>query len=790
MATLPDLPNVSAPNFLQRVRESMMTMLGRQGDPLQKAVTVEDLVGAGVIAVPGAVGKYTVVIRGSTTGDPAWASDMTPPPIPTGLTVSASISHIIIEHDEPGYTQGGGHGLTVVYGVPYTSGSLPVFGDAIEVGQFTGTIFALPSNPATQWHIWIKWKSRAGALSDPAGGTNGATATTGQDIAKLLEALTGHIKLGQLYTDLARSIQSLENRFDDLASDTLKALMAQHKSRKSTGAEIVRTQRIVQDGDESLAEQITLLSAGLGDANALIVDEQIARANADSALASDITALEATVGDNTAAILNEQTARVSADEAIALDITALEVEVGNTNAAVLVETTARANADTALASSISTVEAIAGDNAAAIAAEASARASLDGSVQSLYTVRASVTSEGRTVVGGFGLAATSTAAGGPEIEFGVRADRFWIGAPSTESGIDDVLPFVVQTSDEVVNGVTIPKGVYMDAAHIKNLHAIVANLGEAWIDWTMVIDLNAIHLKAGDGTIGGPLKSSNFVTGVSGWQVEHTGEAEFNDVTVRGTVYASAGTFAGALSAATGTFAGNLSAAGGTFSGALSAATGSFTGSLSGANITGATGTFSGSVVVGTSPAISGTTMTGTGFVANASGTFAAGNSSNSIVWDGTTLTINKPTIVAPDGPVELMGDHYVDSALVDGSGSETVIGGLEFRSDGTIQSYVGNSVDGYAYDQIGLWYSPVTSSIGSGYEVVFTVLGGDTAYLTNPAPPPGGASLAFNVQIQMSRTTTTTTFSHSCNGTYTVRTTAGDTVGSGSWFVAIGREP
>src|SRR5690606_4219456 len=42
--------------------------------------------------------------------------------------------------------------------------------------------------------------------------------------------------------------------------------------------------------------------------------------------------------------------------------------------------------------------------------------------------------------------------------------------------------------------------------------------------------------------LGSNLQSDNFVPGVSGWEIRrNTGDAEFNNVTVRGTIYANAG---------------------------------------------------------------------------------------------------------------------------------------------------------------------------------------------------------------------------------------------------------
>lgn len=50
-------------------------------------------------------------------------------------------------------------------------------------------------------------------------------------------------------------------------------------------------------------------------------------------------------------------------------------------------------------------------------------------------------------------------------------------------------------------------------------------------------------------TVGGAgvVKSSNYSAGTAGWQIEGDGDAEFNNVTVRGTIHASSGTITGTL---------------------------------------------------------------------------------------------------------------------------------------------------------------------------------------------------------------------------------------------------
>lgn len=82
-----------------------------------------------------------------------------------------------------------------------------------------------------------------------------------------------------------------------------------------------------------------------------------------------------------------------------------------------------------------------------------------------------------------------------------------------------------------------------------------------------------------------PLRSENYVPGVSGWSFNLAGDAELNSAFIRGTLVAADGLFSGNLQAAGGTFTGNLSAAGGTFAGNLQAAGGTFSGTLSAGTI-------------------------------------------------------------------------------------------------------------------------------------------------------------------------------------------------------------
>jgi len=197
---LPDVPAV--PVTLERgVREVLLSMRqhirelrGIQGDPNAKAITVGT---AGAIGGGGSV----IVVPGNPGGGGSDAPDLTPPPMPGGTSVSAGIDFLFYQTAAPVFTAGHGYARTKVYGAKWPANQVdgPTFADAVLIDEFVGTVGSTPTDPATRWCVWMKWVSKDGVEStDPSGGTNGQTATTGQDVTQLLQALQGKLRNEQL----------------------------------------------------------------------------------------------------------------------------------------------------------------------------------------------------------------------------------------------------------------------------------------------------------------------------------------------------------------------------------------------------------------------------------------------------------------------------------------------------------------------------------------------------------------------------------------------------------------
>lgn len=395
-----DLPSPNAPNFEQRVREALMTYMGRIGNPMDRGLTLRDLLENGLVRLPDGYplrpgGQLPPLQPGDSISNPE--IDLTPPPQPTGFQVTAAISHVFIEHDAPLYIQGGGHLRTRVYGVTINPGDpAPVFGDAVEITQFSGTVHAHPSNPSTTWRLWIKWETRAGVLSPtPAGGTNGAQVTTGQDVSLLLDALAGQLTASELNSALSSRIDLI-----DANSSTVGSVNA--RIQTEVGARVAAVAGLqdqidlleeVSGGDFSaviaaLNQEIADRIAGdLAEANARVLAdadlqnsvaaEVNTRQIADSALAAAQGLVGNSVASVAAGLVTEQLTRVNADSAMASQTLALAAQSAENKAALLVEQQVRAGSDDSLAGQTATLAAVSGTTSAALQIEQQVRASAE-----------------------------------------------------------------------------------------------------------------------------------------------------------------------------------------------------------------------------------------------------------------------------------------------------------------------------------------------------------------------------------------------------------------------------
>lgn len=207
---------------------------------------------------------------------------------------------------------------------------------------------------------------------------------------------------------------------------------------------------------------------------------------------------------------------------------AVETVAGNaaTSAQLQAESTTRASADSALSTSINTLSTTVGSNTAAIQTNVT---SING-VEAKYSVK--VDNNGH--VSGFGLISTANN-GAVTSSFIVAADRFAIAKPyNSGASVATRYPFKVFTTATVVNGETIPAGVYIDDAFIHNAQITTAMIKDATITTAKILDLSATKITSGNITIDNSNnisirqgKTSPSTSGTGFWLGNNNGTGQF-----------------------------------------------------------------------------------------------------------------------------------------------------------------------------------------------------------------------------------------------------------------------
>lgn len=596
---IPALPSNIDPDLkrvLDQWREAIQKVIGtRGGNP---AVRAADMQAWGYVDQQGNS-------TGGTGG--AEDPDLTPPPASATLTVTPAIASLLIEWEAPIYAAGHGHGQTNIYGAQWADGATePVFEDASLIGSAGGalTIYAHPTNPNTRWCIWIRWQSRDGVEGAAVGGLHGVQATTGQDVSSLLDVLSGQITADELDESLSTPISQIStiqefslrgvNLADVEAWVVGSVAPAGWTMVGTAGTQWYFAEDVTHTGNGDLTLTVSNSTAGAkgwssGGLTAAIDKSKTYRYVVPVKVV--VAGAQVYWGPVGGTVCDVNTTAANANPYFCGTPTTAEWPVGEW--CFLVGYVYPANSTGKTLSSAGVFRASTGERIANAGASYNfcwhptnaagpMRAFqidpgtpsdkkvrfgkplvhiVDGSeppLESLWysarTVQAAITTETsirqtqtgqlfakagvRLDVNGY-VTGWSLNNDGSSGNFIIRADTFAIGSP----GQLNVYPVVVRTSTTTENGVTIPAGAYFDAAYIVNVSAMWGRFGTLIADSVQATAISAAQLTLGDGTVGGNLKSTNYVANVSGWLAMPSGYLEANDVVVRGTVFATAGEF-------------------------------------------------------------------------------------------------------------------------------------------------------------------------------------------------------------------------------------------------------
>lgn len=269
-------------------------------------------------------------------------------------------------------------------------------------------------------------------------------------------------------------------------------------------ASITDLSQVVTDLDSSMASRLEELGAQTDKASGGIQNNAIALITSTLAQANQRNLLSVQYGDNKAGIERVDNVMADASKAVAESLRTLDSSTGGNTANVTDLSKTLADFTQVSATQINSLKVTVNGQSAAIIQNSQVSADINNNLNAMYSIKVAVDSNGNQYAAGMGIGVQNTPSG-MQSQVLFVADRFAVMA---QAGGTVTLPFVIQ------NGQTFIRDTFIQDGTISN-----AKIG------------SYIQSSTWDGT------------GNVGWHINKSGYATFNNVTVRGSIYATNGNF-------------------------------------------------------------------------------------------------------------------------------------------------------------------------------------------------------------------------------------------------------
>ncbi|UGO52081.1 tail fiber protein [Citrobacter phage vB_CfrD_Brooksby] len=408
-------------------------------------------------------------------------------------------------------------GIRVKWGMPEGSGDTayielhqaPNGSDGHPIVDEATLLTLIPFPQYEYWHsilpaghvVWYKARAvdKIGNVSD---WTDFVRGMASDDTSIITDHIKVDIENSDGYKWLQENAIKANDKIHSTAESVIENALANDKDvrrmRVENGkrkAEFLQSLKLIADETEARVTQVTQMSAQF--------DEKLTAQNSElrEVIANSTETISQRIDQLTATFEREI-------DGVKQDIKA---QITDVNQAITNEAEARASSDRALSTQI-------GDTQSAV------NQKLDSwvngtSVGAMHGVKLGIRYNGQEYSAGMALSLVADG-GGVKSQFLFDAGRFAIINNQQSGGF--TLPFVVENNQVFINNLLVKNG------------------------------------SIGNAQIADQINSNNWSSGAAGWMINKGGYAEFNQITVRGTVYANAGSFTGNVYATDGWFRGTV----------------------------------------------------------------------------------------------------------------------------------------------------------------------------------------------------------------------------------------
>ncbi|MCE1389344.1 DUF1983 domain-containing protein [Enterobacter hormaechei] len=385
-------------------------------------------------------------------------------------------------------------------------------GLAAAVGSNKQTAEAIIGNALAIADVVVRQTAQQGANSATFEQLREVIATETEarvtDVTRL-EAKTAQNEAG--ITDVRQTLATeTEARASAVSQLTAATQVASDKadSAAAVGAQntasITDLSQVVTDLDSSMASRLEELGAQTDKASGGIQNNAIALITSTLAQVNQRNLLSVQYGDNKAGIERVDNVMADASKAVAESLRTIDSSAGGNTANVTDLSKTLADFTQASATQINSLKVTVNGQQAAIVQNAQVSADINNNLNAMYSIKVAVDSNGNQYVAGMGIGVQNTPSG-MQTQALFLVDRF---AVMSQAGGTPTIVFTTQNGQLIIRDAVIGEGT----------------IGNTKIG-------NYIQSSTWDGT------------GNVGWHINKSGYAVLNNVTVRGSIYATTGNF-------------------------------------------------------------------------------------------------------------------------------------------------------------------------------------------------------------------------------------------------------
>ncbi|EOO9527701.1 hypothetical protein CO989_09635 [Escherichia coli] len=373
------------------------------------------------------------------------------------------------------------------------------------------------ANTNTRTTLTAQYKNQKAETKAEIERIDSVIATEKEATAQALTTLESKVndEISANVTELQQTIATLESS----TSQSIEKLESQVND--DIQASLTEINQTITDLESSTAESINNLEAKVdGDISSAIssIDQTIA--TNEQATAQKLEQLQAQIDDDVSAAITEmQTALATHEKANATQFAVISASLEANEASITEWGEAFTSYKESTATQIESITASIDGQSVSIEENKTAIAGIETDMSATWSIKIATDNNGMKYASGISLGMTGSGSS-TQSQCIFLVDRFVL---MTAANGTYTTPFYV------TNG-----AMYVREAFIKDASIGTAKIADAAITTAKIAQ---------------QIKSTNYASGSAGWMINKNGGAEFNNVTVRGTVYANSGKFKGSLEA-------------------------------------------------------------------------------------------------------------------------------------------------------------------------------------------------------------------------------------------------